>query len=296
MRNAYAKGAARVQVATLIVFYFARWKGSEAFAKWKANWNSRVNYEVCYVCQEGNCSNENLMLCCDECPQSYHMLCLDPPIAKEDIPDGSWYCQHCKIAKAHAKGGTKGKPKELPFKPVASWKEGSKLEIQYEGNQQWYPATIAMKSKKRVKIAYDGWDRKFSEWVKKTSIRIAPPGVHITDKSKVPAVPQFARHLLRPPTYGCCCFASCCYLCCRPSLRALLALHFTYCWEVEPGRIALELPRLRVVGARGFLLVSKTPQMLLATPCQICTPVEPLAFKLAGLPAHASAQHSGSQI
>ena len=152
-----------------------------------------MNYEVCYVCQEGNCSNENLMLCCDECPQSYHMLCLDPPIAKEDIPDGSWYCQHCKIAKAHAKGGTKGKPKELPFKPVASWKEGSKLEIQYEGNQQWYPATIAMKSKKRVKIAYDGWDRKFSEWVKKTSIRIAPPGVHITDKSKVPAVPQFAR-------------------------------------------------------------------------------------------------------
>jgi hypothetical protein len=191
----HSKMDGAVPVATLILYYFTRWKGSEAFAKWKTNWNQRVNNETCYVCGEGACSADNQMLCCDKCPQSYHMLCLDPPMAKDAIPDGSWFCKHCRLAKEGSKKGAK-KDMQHPFRPVKSWKEGTKLEVQYEegrGQGQWYNATIVMKSKKQIKIAYDGWDQKFNEWIKKTSSRIAPPGEHIADKSKAPGVPAFAR-------------------------------------------------------------------------------------------------------
>lgn len=39
------------------------------------------------------------LLYCDSCPRSFHLLCLNPPIdgqgAKEEIPEGGWYCQEC---------------------------------------------------------------------------------------------------------------------------------------------------------------------------------------------------------
>ena len=64
----------------------------------------------------------------DSCPQSYHMLCLDPPMRKEDIPEENWFCPHCKIAKAPpavpSKGGRGAQQAEIPFRPVAAWKEG----------------------------------------------------------------------------------------------------------------------------------------------------------------------------
>ena len=179
-----------VPIPTLILFYFARWKGTEAFEKWKESWNQWKNNDSCYVCGQTSCSVENFLLCCDGCPLAYHNLCCDPPVAKDDVPEDSWYCQHCRSAKP------KGKSKEkrsAPTVPVQSWKENSKLEVRHEATQRWFAASIVMVSKKRVKITYDGWDHKYDEWVKKTAaLRLAPLGTHVA-KDSPKEVPDFAR-------------------------------------------------------------------------------------------------------
>lgn len=177
-----------VPVPTLILFYFARWKGTEAFEKWKQSWNQWKNNDSCYVCGQTSCSVENFLLCCDGCPLAYHNLCCDPPVAKDDVPEDSWYCQHCKSAKG------KGKPKKSAATvPVQSWKENAKLEVRHEATQKWFAACIVMVSKKRVKIAYDGWNRKYDEWVMKTAAyRLAPLGTHVA-KDSTKEVPDFAR-------------------------------------------------------------------------------------------------------
>ena len=176
-----------VPVPTLILFYFARWKGTEAFEKWKQSWNQWKNNDSCYVCGQTSCSVENFLLCCDGCPLAYHNLCCDPPVAKDDVPEGSWYCQHCKSARKP------GKSKDKKTVPVQSWKENAKLEVLHEATQKWFAACIVMVSKKRVKIAYDGWNRKYDEWVKKTAAsRLAPLGTHVA-KDSTKEVPDFAR-------------------------------------------------------------------------------------------------------
>ncbi|KAK2967131.1 hypothetical protein RJ640_006840 [Escallonia rubra] len=45
-------------------------------------------YYECVVCDLGG----NL-LCCDSCPRTYHLQCLDPPLKR--IPMGKWQCPNC---------------------------------------------------------------------------------------------------------------------------------------------------------------------------------------------------------
>eukprot|EP00061_Rhincodon_typus_P009140 g32397.t1 len=41
--------------------------------------------EYCRVCKDGG-----ELLCCDACPSSYHIHCLNPPLP--EIPNGEWLC------------------------------------------------------------------------------------------------------------------------------------------------------------------------------------------------------------
>ncbi|KAM7383286.1 hypothetical protein PAMP_002953 [Pampus punctatissimus] len=45
--------------------------------------------EFCRVCKDGG-----ELLCCDTCPSSYHIHCLNPPLP--EIPNGEWICPRCK--------------------------------------------------------------------------------------------------------------------------------------------------------------------------------------------------------
>ncbi|CAJ1935736.1 unnamed protein product [Sphenostylis stenocarpa] len=45
-------------------------------------------YYECVICDVGG----NL-LCCDSCPRTYHLQCLDPPLKR--IPNGKWQCPSC---------------------------------------------------------------------------------------------------------------------------------------------------------------------------------------------------------
>ncbi|KAL1833871.1 hypothetical protein ACET3Z_003522 [Daucus carota] len=55
----------------------------------KKKGNDGYFYE-CVICDLGG----NL-LCCDSCPQTYHLQCLDPPLKR--IPNGKWECPTCSV-------------------------------------------------------------------------------------------------------------------------------------------------------------------------------------------------------
>lgn len=48
--------------------------------------------EFCRVCKDGG-----ELLCCDTCPSSYHIHCLNPPLP--EIPNGEWLCPRCMVGK-----------------------------------------------------------------------------------------------------------------------------------------------------------------------------------------------------
>jgi 16S rRNA G966 N2-methylase RsmD len=43
----------------------------------------------------GKCYGE--MISCDTCSARFHLLCIDPPLTKEDISKGSFFCENCRI-------------------------------------------------------------------------------------------------------------------------------------------------------------------------------------------------------
>lgn len=48
--------------------------------------------EFCRVCKDGG-----ELLCCDSCPSSYHIHCLNPPLP--EIPNGEWICPRCTVSR-----------------------------------------------------------------------------------------------------------------------------------------------------------------------------------------------------
>ncbi|XP_027441734.1 autoimmune regulator [Zalophus californianus] len=46
------------------------------------------NEDECAVCRDGG-----ELICCDGCPQAFHLACLSPPL--RDIPSGTWRCSSC---------------------------------------------------------------------------------------------------------------------------------------------------------------------------------------------------------
>lgn len=56
-------------------------------------WNFvlQVDLYVCLLCGSGN--DEDRLLLCDGCDDSYHTFCLIPPL--HDVPKGDWRCPQC---------------------------------------------------------------------------------------------------------------------------------------------------------------------------------------------------------
>lgn len=52
------------------------------------NTPSHVNYDLCCACGAGGD-----LLCCDSCPNSFHLDCVEP--ALETVPKGAWHCNAC---------------------------------------------------------------------------------------------------------------------------------------------------------------------------------------------------------
>lgn len=55
----------------------------------------RQNHDSCDACNEPG----NLLICCDQCPSSFHLQCHDPPLSEGEIPAGLWLCHNCRMKK-----------------------------------------------------------------------------------------------------------------------------------------------------------------------------------------------------
>ncbi|KAA0707630.1 Chromodomain-helicase-DNA-binding protein 5 [Triplophysa tibetana] len=106
--------------------------------------------EFCRVCKDGG-----ELLCCDTCPSSYHIHCLNPPLP--EIPNGEWLCPRCmcpplkgKVQKIlHWAWGDPPLPPEVPLghdgekvdslaKPPLKGRPERQLFVKWAGLSYWH--------------------------------------------------------------------------------------------------------------------------------------------------------------
>ena len=58
-------------------------------------WEDRLENLPCSICDQNVEDDDDKLLLCDSCHEGFHIFCLDPPLT--DIPEGSWYCDKCKV-------------------------------------------------------------------------------------------------------------------------------------------------------------------------------------------------------
>ena len=85
-----------VTVAGLTLWYYTVWKLTPQYNAWHERWSDRNNSE-CEICDRGG-----RLLCCGDCPASYHPRCCEIKYeswdaAMAEIGDkGSWQCPACR--------------------------------------------------------------------------------------------------------------------------------------------------------------------------------------------------------
>lgn len=67
--------------------------------------------EFCRVCKDGG-----ELLCCDACPSSYHLHCLNPPLP--EIPNGEWLCPRCTVSVTPVPPAPNAPPTANPATPT----------------------------------------------------------------------------------------------------------------------------------------------------------------------------------
>ncbi|CAF3943215.1 unnamed protein product, partial [Rotaria magnacalcarata] len=55
-----------------------------------------INNDHCDSC--GELYGE--MISCDKCPATFHLLCANPPLSRENVPKGSYFCENCRVKEA----------------------------------------------------------------------------------------------------------------------------------------------------------------------------------------------------
>lgn len=73
-----------ITVPELVLWYYSEWKVASGYGAWKTSMLS-ANIDVCVVCDGGG-----VLLCCDACPDAYHLTCMDPPMLPSEVPEDEW--------------------------------------------------------------------------------------------------------------------------------------------------------------------------------------------------------------
>jgi len=53
--------------------------------------NKSFNHKYC-----NNCLDGGELLCCENCPAAFHLICINPPL-DDELPAGDWLCNRCRI-------------------------------------------------------------------------------------------------------------------------------------------------------------------------------------------------------
>lgn len=70
-------------------------KTSKGKGKAKEAADDQRNSSVCSTCGMSLSYTPTGAICCDGCPRSFHLCCLEPPLEELDIGKGDWYCVKC---------------------------------------------------------------------------------------------------------------------------------------------------------------------------------------------------------
>uniref|UniRef100_A0AAX7V0H2 DNA helicase n=1 Tax=Astatotilapia calliptera TaxID=8154 RepID=A0AAX7V0H2_ASTCA len=111
--------------------------------------------EFCRVCKDGG-----ELLCCDTCPSSYHIHCLNPPLP--EIPNGEWLCPRCmcpplkgKVQKimhwtwgeaplpAEPPTGPDGKPTDPLTNPPLKGRPEREFFVKWAGLSYWHCSWVS---------------------------------------------------------------------------------------------------------------------------------------------------------
>ncbi|KAA8593560.1 hypothetical protein FQN60_009676 [Etheostoma spectabile] len=111
--------------------------------------------EFCRVCKDGG-----ELLCCDTCPSSYHIHCLNPPLP--EIPNGEWLCPRCmcpplkgKVQKilhwtwgepplpAEPPAGPDGKPTDPLTQPPLKGHPEREFFVKWAGLSYWHCSWVS---------------------------------------------------------------------------------------------------------------------------------------------------------
>ncbi|XP_038136795.1 chromodomain-helicase-DNA-binding protein 5 isoform X2 [Cyprinodon tularosa] len=111
--------------------------------------------EFCRVCKDGG-----ELLCCDTCPSSYHIHCLNPPLP--EIPNGEWLCPRCmcpplkgKVQRilhwmwgepplpAEPPAGPDGKPIDPLTKPPLKGRPEREFFVKWAGLSYWHCSWVS---------------------------------------------------------------------------------------------------------------------------------------------------------
>uniref|UniRef100_A0A8C7YYG1 DNA helicase n=1 Tax=Oryzias sinensis TaxID=183150 RepID=A0A8C7YYG1_9TELE len=111
--------------------------------------------EFCRVCKDGG-----ELLCCDTCPSSYHIHCLNPPLP--EIPNGEWLCPRCmcpplkgKVQKilhwtwgepplpAEPPAGPDGKPSDPLSNPPLKGRPEREFFVKWVGLSYWHCSWVS---------------------------------------------------------------------------------------------------------------------------------------------------------
>eukprot|EP01117_Protostelium_nocturnum_P015875 TRINITY_DN618_c2_g1_i3.p1 TRINITY_DN618_c2_g1~~TRINITY_DN618_c2_g1_i3.p1 ORF type:complete len:245 (+),score=26.27 TRINITY_DN618_c2_g1_i3:254-988(+) len=73
------------------------------------------NHDQCDACGEGGD-----LLCCDNCPRSFHFECVNPPLDSEDVEmmKEDWFCPLCSSTKKHRNGNNSKREADFIMEPM----------------------------------------------------------------------------------------------------------------------------------------------------------------------------------
>uniref|UniRef100_A0A3Q3XLQ8 Uncharacterized protein n=1 Tax=Mola mola TaxID=94237 RepID=A0A3Q3XLQ8_MOLML len=80
--------------------------------------HAHYNDDECAVCKDGG-----ELICCDGCPQAFHLTCLDPPLTA--IPSGPWQCEWC------CGSGVKREKTQLPLQQTNTSSGNSVRDVSF---------------------------------------------------------------------------------------------------------------------------------------------------------------------
>ncbi|KHJ95791.1 CHDCT2 domain protein [Oesophagostomum dentatum] len=102
----------------------------------------KVNMEYCRTCK-----GTGSLLCCDNCPSSFHAYCLNPPLT--ELPEDEWLCPRCTIPE----------PKQRPEK-ILCWRW---IEIPYPDPLELKPGEEPDKIAAPLSTIIN-WEREAEQW------------------------------------------------------------------------------------------------------------------------------------